>query len=186
MVAGGSFMKNDTTFRGRHCGTFAYQLSSTAYSGVEFTYRVQPRPVATAGLIRLPKTQCRLRAVAFGFEGAGKIVGDAGAQVRAVDGEGDLEGPLDMAGRGLPPPARMGDPSGNPMDGHRRHGIAGVRRQVDRFLDEFAGSLDVPALQSGLGHTRDQVRQELTIAQSPQMLSALAEEPVRLRNAALL
>src|SRR6202165_3227619 len=130
MVAGGSFLKNDTTFRGRHCGTFAHPLSSTAYLGVELAYCAQPGPFTSAGLIRLPKTQCRLRVIAFGFEGAGEIVGDAGAQVRAIDGDGDLEGPLEMAVRGLPPAARMGDASGHPVDGHRRHRIGGGRLQA--------------------------------------------------------
>src|SRR4029077_12024529 len=146
----GSFLKNDTTFRGRHCGTFAHRLSSTAYLGVEFTYRAQPGPVAPAGLIGLPETERRLRVVPFGLEGAGKIVGDAGAQVRAIDRDRDLQRPLEVTVCGLPPSSRMGDPTVHPVDGHRRQRIVGVGRQVDRLLDELAGALDVLALQRGL------------------------------------
>src|SRR6267143_4139611 len=173
-VAGGSFTKNDVTFRGRHYGTIAHPMSSPAYSGVELAYTGGPAPIGAAGLVGLAKTERGLCTVAFGLQHAREIVGDAGAQVGVFDRHRDLEGPLEVAVRRRAPTARVGDPSCHAVhrDGCQRIGRAG--RQVDGLLDELAGALHLLRLESGLSHTGDQVWQELAIADPPEMLGAVA------------
>src|SRR6202022_3436924 len=140
-VAGGSFAKNDATFRGRHYGTNAQDMSSAAYSGVELTYSARPAAIGPPGFVGLPKTERGLNAVAFGFESPRKIVGNTGSQVRVLDGHRDLERALEVPVRRLPPATRMGSPPGHPVHGHRRQRIGGPGGEVDRLLDEAARPL---------------------------------------------
>src|SRR2546429_8961533 len=119
---GGSFRWNGVTFRGRHYGTNAYPASSGTYSGVELAYSPGAAAIGAAGLVGLAKTPRRLRAVAFGFEHARKIVGDARAQVRVVNRRRDLESSLEVAG-GRPPGApRRGEPRPPPRGPARGRG----------------------------------------------------------------
>src|SRR5438445_4555727 len=161
-------------------------MALSAYVCVHLTYIARPRPVGPASLISLPKTDGGLGGVAFRFENPRKVVGDAGAQVGAVDGDRDLQRPLEMPVRRLAPATRMGDTSRHAMHRHRRNRIAGARLEIDRFLDQVAGPVKVIAFESGLSHTNHEVWQELTIAEPPQVLGALGEEPLALHDAALL
>src|SRR6202022_2113500 len=185
-VAGGSFAENDATCRGRHYGTNAHDVSSAAYSGVELTYSARPAAFGPAGFVGLPKTERGLDAVTFGFESPGKIVGNPGSQVRVLDGHRDLERALEVPVRRLPPAARMGSSPGHPVHGHRRQRIGGPGGEVDRLLDEVARALHLLGVESGLSHTGNQVRQDLTIADPPEVIRPLGEEPLCLRHTALL
>ena len=113
---GGSFRGNGVTFRGRHYGTNARPLSSVAYLGVELTYSAWAAAIGAPGLVGLAKTERRLSAVAFGFEHARKVVGDARSQVGVVNGQRNLESSLEVAVRRLAAPARVGNPSRHAMN----------------------------------------------------------------------
>src|ERR1700687_3093553 len=132
---------NDATFRGRHYRTYLHPLSSAAYSCVQLAYRGRARLVGATGFVCLAKTQRGLCRIPFGFEHACEVIGNSGAECGVFDRVRHLEGAREMPVGSVTPAARVGDPSGHPVNGDRRQRVTRMGSQIECLIDELAGAL---------------------------------------------